>query len=95
MKQTKKLLVSAAETFDLPADIVAGLPKMELTGTVRFSMEPHRGLLEYSQEKITVDSMIGHVTVIGTGLSLQLMSREKISISGKIFSVTVGEGELE
>ena len=46
MNKAKKLLSDAAQRLELPADIAAGLPKMELTGTVEFSLEPHRGLLE-------------------------------------------------
>ena len=95
MKQGRKLIVSAAACFDLPADIVAGLPRMEMVGTVRFSMEPHKGLLEYSAERVVVDSVIGNVTVTGNDLTLQYMSREKIAVSGKIKAVAVGEEELE
>lgn len=95
MKQTKKVLVSAADTFDLPADIIAGLPRMEIIGSVRFSMEPHKGLMEYSQDRITVDSLIGPVTVLGCDLVLHQMSRSKISVSGKILSVSLGDGTIE
>ena len=36
-----------AEVFDLPADALAGLPKLELVGDQELWVENHRGILSY------------------------------------------------
>ena len=41
------MLAGAAELFDLPADVVAGLPHVEVVGNREFYMENHRGILSY------------------------------------------------
>ena len=43
-------LEKTAEVFDLPADAVAGLPKLELVGDKELRVENHRGVLAYGQE---------------------------------------------
>ena len=95
MKKVNKFLMNVAETFDLPEDVIAGLPRIELYGSVRFVIEPHKGLLSYSDQCIIIDSITGPITLYGTGLSLLAMNSEKISVSGNITSVTVGENAIE
>ena len=43
-RKPKDVLASVAELFDLPADIVAGLPRIELIGNGQLQMENHRGI---------------------------------------------------
>ena len=38
------VLGSVAELFDLPADVVAGLPRLELEGHRQLYLEGHTGL---------------------------------------------------
>ena len=45
--EKKKVFLEAAELFDLPADLVAGLPHVEVLGSGYFYMEHHRGILSY------------------------------------------------
>ena len=42
------ILSSVAELFDLPPDVVAGLPRLELVGNRQLYLEHHTGLLAYS-----------------------------------------------
>lgn len=95
MNKAKKLLSDAAQRLELPADIAAGLPKMELTGTVEFSLEPHRGLLEYEKTRIAVSSALGTVEVLGQGLSIKRMNQERITIVGQITAVELPEDGIE
>ena len=53
--EKKKVFLEAAELFDLPADLVAGLPHVEVLGSGYFYMEHHRGILSYSGEEIDIN----------------------------------------
>ena len=44
------LLEKTAEVFDLPGDVLAGLPRLELIGSREMRMENHRGILSYSPD---------------------------------------------
>lgn len=94
MKERKNILVSTAQTADLPADIVAGLPRIELTGNIMCSIEPHKGLLEYAREVISVDSTVGAVVVHGENLDIRQMNRSRITVSGQITEIRL-EQRLE
>ena len=84
LKKGKAVLSEAAELFDLPADVVAGLPHIEVVGNQEFFMEQHRGILSYSGEEIDIngDKMI--VRVYGQGLELVSMTGGALRIRGDI-----------
>ena len=82
-----RLLLKASEKLTLPADVLAGVPRIEIMGTSEFSMEPHKGLLEYGSGRITIRTNHGAVTIDGADLKIRLMNSERIVISGTIGSV--------
>ena len=55
MKRLSDIPLEIAERLDLPAESVAGVPKLTVTGRRRALVENHCGLLEYSHECIVVD----------------------------------------
>ena len=83
----KKVFSEAAELFDLPGDVVAGLPHIELVGNTQFYMERHRGIISYSEECIDINSDRMIVRVRGSGLGLVSMSGEALRIRGTITQV--------
>ena len=46
----ESLLERTAEVFDLPGDLVAGRPRVEITGSRELRMENHKGILAYGPE---------------------------------------------
>lgn len=83
-RRVKRPLSEAAELFDLPADVVAGLPHIELAGDRQFYMERHRGILAYSGEEIDINGEGMVVKVCGTGLELVSMTGEALRIQGNV-----------
>ena len=81
--------------LELPADVLAGVPKMELIGTDLFRMEPHKGLLEYDTSQIRIASTIGIVCVIGSELRIKQMNYSQITIIGHIRVLKVGNNSDE
>ena len=95
MKQSNKLMTAAADKLDLPADIVAGQPRIELIGNGKCSIEPHKGLQEYTKETIIVDSSSGNVKIIGEGLNIIQMNRDRITVAGRIAGISLEENNIE
>ena len=81
------VLGGVAELFDLPADVVAGLPRLELVGNRQLYLEHHMGLLAYSDTQIDVNTGFGVLRVRGQRLTLLAMTGEELRISGKIDGV--------
>ena len=48
-------LARASRMLDLPGDVVAGLPRIELIGSGELRMEGHRGILAYGPELGAMD----------------------------------------
>ena len=78
------LLEKTAELFDLPADALAGLPKVELVGDRELRIENHRGILAYGTEEIHVSGGVFIVKIAGEGLELRAMTGLELLITGKI-----------
>lgn len=78
------VLGSVAELFDLPADVVAGLPRLELVGDGELRIENHRGILAYGREEIHVSGGVFVVKISGQGLELRAMTGLELLITGKI-----------
>ena len=81
------VLAAAAELFDLPADIVAGLPRLEMVGSRQLYLEHHAGLLAYTEEQIDANTTAGVLRVRGERLTLLAMTAGELRVGGKIVSV--------
>ena len=81
------ILERTAQVFNLPGDVVAGLPRIELTGNRELRMENHKGILAYGTEEIHVSGGKLVVKVRGDGLELRAMNASELLITGTILGV--------
>lgn len=84
-----RLLERTAEAFDLPTDVVAGLPRLELMGDREFRMENHKGILAYGTQEIHISGGAFGVKVTGEGLELRVMNGLELLITGQISSIQI------
>ena len=95
MNKARELLVCAAQKLDLPPDVLSGVPRIEILGTGELAMEPHSGLLAYSNEQISVMTAVGTITVFGEGLTIKQMGKNRICIIGRFSQLKFAEENLE
>ena len=86
-RRERSVLSTVAELFDLPADVVAGLPRLDMVGNRQLYLEHHTGLLAYSTEQIDANTTAGVLRVRGTNLTLLAMTAEELRIGGRIDAV--------
>ncbi len=89
MERSSKFMQWLTDSMDLPEAPVPGLPIVELAGDMRVLIEGHCGVSEYSRERIGVKVSYGLVCVMGCGLDLIRMSRERLVIRGRIDQVQI------
>lgn len=89
MGKGERIWAHLAETADLPGESVPGQSVLELMGENRILIEHHRGVQEYSREKIGVKVGFGSVIICGCGLELVHMTKEQLVIRGRIDVVTL------
>ncbi|OWZ83059.1 sporulation protein YqfC [Natranaerobius trueperi] len=73
--------------FDLPKDIVLNLPRIIIIGDTQFYVENHRGVSEYSENKIRIKISGGEISVTGSSLVLRNIFEEEILIEGNIENI--------
>ena len=81
------LLERTAEIFDLPADALVGLPRLELVGDGELRMENHKGIHAYGTEEIHVSGGSFVVKISGHSLELRAMTGLELLITGKIETI--------
>ena len=82
----KNALRRCAEVLDLPADLVAGEMKIELTEGELY-LTRHHGLISYSETLIDVNVGELIVRIKGEGLQLLAMSEEELRVGGTMQGV--------
>ena len=73
-----------AELFDLPADVVAGLPRLELVGSRQLYLEHHCGILAYTDRQIDANTPAGVLRIRGEELHLLALTGGELRIGGRI-----------
>ena len=82
-------LERAAEVFDLPADAVAGVPRLELVGDRELRGENHKGILAYGREEIHISGGVYLIKIAGQGLELRAMTGIELLITGKVLQISL------
>ena len=83
-KRGRGVVARYAEALDLPTDLVAGLPKVELTVAREVYVSRHRGILAYSETEIDVNTAECVVRISGKGLQLLAMTEEELRVGGRV-----------
>ena len=87
MDRKESFLEKTSAALDLPSDVVAGMPRIELLGDREFRMEYHKGILAYGTDEIHISGGKLVVRVKGEGLELRSMNPTELLIIGRIASV--------
>ena len=83
----RSLAEHVARQLTLPADAVAGMPRIELIGDGQLRVERHRGILAYDTSEVHIGAGRVTVRVRGFGMELRTMNRQELIITGRIVSV--------
>lgn len=83
----KNILDRAVDKFDLPAEVLSGMPKLTVTGNMRLHIECHRGVLEYDQGLIAINGGAVVIRIRGEGLDIISMSAAEILIKGLVTGI--------
>ena len=81
------ILERTAQMLELPADVIAGLSRLELIGDHELRIEQHKGILVYSREEIQVSTGKFIIKIMGNDLELRAMTGLELLITGQIRSI--------
>ena len=83
----KKLKEKVAEILELPKEVVMDLPKITMFGDRNLLMENYKGIIEYDDNRIRVNTGRGIIKVTGEKLMIKEITLEDLMIDGDIVSL--------
>lgn len=86
-RKENRVLDTVAELFDLPGDVVAGQPHLEMMGHHQLFLERHSGILSYQQDCIDINTPGGVLRITGQKLTLLAMTAEEVRVGGEIHAL--------
>ena len=81
----------AVERLDLPPEVAAGVPQMELYGNRQVCLSGRGGAIADSAEEVAVAGGSLTVRITGTELQLAAMTAEELRLTGRIKQVELME----
>ena len=77
------------DILEIPKEIYTNIPNFIITGFEDMIIENYKGILEYEDYYVRVNTYIGIVNIHGTNLRLEKMTEDNIKITGKIESIEI------
>ncbi|MCL2081607.1 MAG: sporulation protein [Oscillospiraceae bacterium] len=87
MRDKRKVLERFSRVLDLPADIMAGLPRISIIGLSEILIENHRGILLYNDTDIHVNGGAAVIKLHGDKLSVAAANPGEILITGRLIGI--------
>lgn len=85
--KTRHVQRSMADLLEMPKEIVLDLPKVTIVGALQLVVENHKGIIEYTADKVRVSVANGEIEISGRNLILETILPEEISLEGEINSI--------
>ncbi|MGE5580624.1 MAG: YabP/YqfC family sporulation protein [Bacillota bacterium] len=83
----RRLRQELSEILELPLDVSLDLPKVTIVGDLGVLIQNHRGLIQYSPEKIVIGVGKGQIAILGRSLQIEEVSKEDMIVRGSLGSV--------
>lgn len=85
MKENLKTRV--AQAANMPKDVVFKVPIVTITGQLELCIENYRGITEYTESLVRIQTKIGQIKITGKQLQIAYYTNDEMKITGKIISV--------
>jgi sporulation protein YqfC len=76
-----------AGALSLPTEVVLNLPVVVWTGRNEANIENYKGILEYSETRVRINTRAGLLVAEGRRLELKQITDENIILTGEINSI--------
>lgn len=87
-KKRRTLRQQLSGLLEVPPEIVSDLPKVVIIGNKEIDIENFIGLIEYTMQKIRINTKSGILVIEGIDLEARKMTAEYITITGTILQVS-------
>ena len=88
----KNLKTRITDASGMPKDVLLGVPLVTVTGQNEACIENYRGILEYTDKLIRIQTKLGKIHVIGRNLQIEFYTNDEMKIIGHITVIEFHEG---
>lgn len=88
----KNLKSRITDATGMPKDVILGVPIISVIGQNEACIENYRGILEYTDKLIRIQTKLGKIHVIGRGLHIEHYNNDEMKITGRITIIEFHEG---
>ena len=75
------------EFLELPKEIIMNVPKIIFIGNQNLSIENYKGIIEYTENTIRINTNEHMLKIIGRDLEIKNIAAEEMLITGNIMSL--------
>lgn len=93
MRKRKSMQSRLERALEIPKEISSNEPKITIMGFNEMLIENYKGILEYQEFYIRINTYLGIININGFNLNLTEMTSDDIMITGKIETVDFEEIE--
>jgi len=76
-----------ASLLELPGDVMLNSSRITLVGARELWVENHKGVHEYTAERVVLAVPEGRLTIAGESLNIGAISPDQLTLSGSIRSI--------
>lgn len=75
--------------LELPKEVYTNEPKLIINGFEELIIENYKGILEYEDFLVRINTYLGIININGYNLNLETMTNDDIRVTGKIESIDI------
>lgn len=76
-----------AEASGLPKDVLLGQPILTVLGCMEVGIENYRGIIEYTDTLVRVQTKAGQIRIAGKSLHIEYYTNDDMKVTGHIISI--------
>ena len=92
MKKKQKRFSKIDRLLEMPQEVYTDTPKIIITGFNEMIIENFKGILEYEDYYIRINTSLGIVNINGFELKLENMTNDDIKVNGKVEMCGMNKG---
>ncbi len=89
MKNKKSAISKIDRLLEMPQEVYSDTPKITITGFNEMIIENFKGILEYEDYYVRINTSLGIVNINGYELKLETMTNDDIKVNGKVESIDI------
>ena len=81
-KEAATVREKVAKMLEIPEEVVSDRPKITTVGRKEVFVENYRGIIEFTNEIVRINSNYGIITITGKNMKIREITNEDIIITG-------------